>query len=123
MERPRKTERRKHNPTRDEKKAVVQSENSSLSSLGSLPEAKSVVLHFNNDHGSQRRITTHLGGSSSHASVRMTEESKKHTGESKSHETGSRSCPHCRKLFANAFAVPKHISVSLSDYITGTIYH
>lgn len=127
---------RKHSSRKQEKKAQ-DDDNSSLSSLGSLPEATSVVLQFNDDLPSQRRLTTHLGNTSSHTSShsqshqthsqtfsRLKESRSRLTSSSSSSQHASSSsskiCPHCKKSFANAFAVPKHIAVcSIAQFSYG----
>lgn len=120
---------RKHSSRKQDRKAQGDDDNSSLSSLGSLPEATSVVLQFNDDLPSQRRLTTHLGNAGSHTSSHSHSHSHSHSqtlsrlkdsrsrvsaASSSAHHSSSSSsktCPHCNKSFANAFAVPKHIAV------------
>lgn len=92
---------------RDE--ALYNDGESSLSSLGSLPETTSVAKHFVEDLPSQRRFTTHLTASSSIQSQQSQRTSQRPS--TKTESASSRSCPHCRKRFTNSWAIPKHVSV------------
>lgn len=84
---------------------------SSLSSLGSLPEVQSVASLFVNDNASRSRLTTHEKGSSSqHQNVQLVRELRK------SDKRPRRICPHCRKTFSNAWSVSKHIEVRLCTH-------
>lgn len=91
---------------------------SSLSSLGSLPEATSVTKHFIDELPSQRRLTTHLAAST--ASVQASSSVVPLRRDSSALPTrppsvrSSRTCPHCQRPFTNAWAIPKHVSVSFT---------
>lgn len=110
MEKKQSRSKRKERAVTRQQPAHQENDNSSLSSLGSLPEAKSVVLQFNNEFTSQRRLTTHLPGSSAEHS-KSAREMFAQKAHSRRAASSSKACPHCKKVFANAFAVPKHISV------------
>lgn len=84
----------------------LQEGDSSLSSLGSLPEVQSVASQFVNDCPSRARLTTHdVGSSSQHQKINRVTDSRK------TDKRPRRTCPHCRKSFSNAWSVSKHIEV------------
>lgn len=113
----------------------------SLSSLGSLPETRSVAKLITEDFPSQRRMTLHHQSSASRAqrpsvyrsTARRGETSSRpsvhrstaHRGEASSQrhkdhprspsgaddDSGPRECPHCKKAFSNGWAIPKHVIV------------
>lgn len=119
----------KHGSSRKERTRIAfqpqQSDgDSSLSSLGSLPEATTVTKHFIDDFPSQRRFTAHMNhvGSASSANVSMqhiTPPTTSHEAPASSQSRSSssrqsRTCPHCQRRFTNAWAIPKHVSVRFS---------
>ena len=78
-------------------------DNSSVSSLGSLPEADYVAQHFEQPKLTRQRTTgperRNRGGRGGRKG-----------GDSRA--PGQHHCPHCTKTFQNSWAVPKHVSVS-----------
>lgn len=101
---------------------------SSLSSLGSLPDAPSITRHFS-DHFSHsptesatgphvftsinNRHTTAAGSSNRHRQIASQKKVEGKARKSDSDITAAnRTCPHCRRVFVNSWAVPKHVMVS-----------
>lgn len=93
---------------------------SSLSSLGSLPEATSVSTHFvAEDLPSQRRFTTHLTQSA--PMQNPAKQPNEPSSSSRNSRQINRNCPHCQRRFTNAWAIPKHVSVSFVLHINVSI--
>lgn len=95
--------------TNKKRGAAARGEESSLSSLGSLAEVNTVTSQFLEDHTSSRRPNPPTGSSSSlHTTHYSNDQSIR---SSRDFKTENRTCPHCKKVFTNSWAVPKHVSV------------
>lgn len=93
-------------------------EESSTPSLGSLLEADSVARAF---VSSRHPVVTAVPSASSSTSCPR-ETTKKIEDPYSTVEDGiDKQCPHCRKLFSNSWAVPKHILVSLIPCVLSKI--
>lgn len=111
------------------KKTKSNDSDSSLSSLGSLPDISSVTKHFSDDFShlltpkpsfsSSSRSNTNpsreIGSSSMHRSETKKSRSDHSRNSESDMNTANRTCPHCRRVFVNSWAVPKHVIVSNSS--------
>lgn len=86
-------------------------EQNSLSSLGSLPDASSVMKHFQNDDDSFHRMTVASAGPSTVQSMAQSERNSIKQKRLPKRIIRCHACPHCDKQFVNSWAIPKHISV------------
>lgn len=111
------------------KKKQNGSSDSSLSSLGSLPDERQVTRHFSDEFshtptdpsssastGGIHRRRAVPGSSSQHAAMLSEQRRERPVQRSQKSDsdlnTAMRTCPHCRKVFVNSWAVPKHVLVS-----------
>lgn len=91
---------------------TTQGEESSVSSLGSLPAAHIVAQQFSTSKtSSQRRVM--MDGSSFVMDDLVQDGRKIKVYNVRDDPSGAnqRYCPHCRKQFTNPWAVPKHVMV------------
>lgn len=91
-------------------------DDSSMSSLGSLPEADMVAQQFANGKLSRQQTIAVDGPiiSNSHR-----KEHRSRHRESRSHyqpPVHQKQCPHCLKEFSNSWAVPKHVQVCIYTF-------